>query len=192
MSATTTPTPRNGVNVPVLFATLDAVNGQKELAKFKFRASNRWVAGTHSVSTIQGFYGAGQEHRRDKAFRFAADHPVVLVGEDNGPAPVEFLLHALASCLTGGLANIAAARGINLQEVESTVEGDIDLLGILGLDANVRNGYQGLRISFRIKGDATAEELKKLLMRSRDRSAVYDVLTNGIPVDISVEAEQAA
>jgi uncharacterized OsmC-like protein len=186
-----TPTPRNGVNVPVLFATLDAVNGQKDLAKFQFRATNRWVSGTHSKSTISGFYGAGQEQKHAESFEFPGDHPPVLVGEDKGPTPVEYLLHALASCLTAGIANVAAARGIDLTEVESTVIGDIDLLGILALDPEVRNGYQGVQVSFRIKGNASEEELMKLVMRSKDRSAVYDVMTNGVPVDIKVTAEKA-
>jgi len=183
------PQPRNGVDVPTLFATLDAVKGQPEIAKFQFRATNRWVSGTHSRSTIHGFYGAGQEGTHEQAFSYDADHLAVLVGTDKGPTPVEFLLHALASCLTAGLANIAAARGIDLLEVESTVEGDIDLLGILGLSDEVRNGYQGIRASFRIKGDAPEEVLAGLLDRSRARSAVYDVLTNGVPVDVRVEAE---
>lgn len=187
----TTPMPRNGVNVPVLFATLDAVNGQKDLAKFQFRASNRWMSGTHSMTTISGFYGAGSEQMHKQSFVLNGDHPAVLVGDDNGPTPVEYLLHALATCLTAGIANVASARGIDLQEVESMVEGDINLLGLLGLDAGVRNGYQGIRVSFRIKGNASEEDLKKLVMRSKDRSAVYDVLTNGVPVDISVMAEKA-
>ena len=191
MSTTTTPQPRNGVNVPVLFATLDAVKGQKDLAKFQFRATNRWISGTHSQSTIGGFYGAGQEHARPQQFQFEGDHPAVLVGGDKAPTPVEFLLHALAACLTAGIGNIASARGIDLTEVESTVEGNIDLLGLLGIDPNVRNGYQGIRASFRIKGNAPAEELKKLVTRSKDRSAVYDVITNGIPVDIEIQAETA-
>jgi uncharacterized OsmC-like protein len=186
-----TPTPRNGVNVPVLFATLDAVNGQKDLAKFQFRATNRWVSGTHSKSTISGFYGAGQEQKHAESFEFPGDHPPVLVGEDKGPTPVEYLLHALASCLTAGIANVAAARGIDLTEVESNVIGDIDLLGILALDPEVRNGYQGVQVSFRIKWNASEEELMKLVMRSKDRSAVYDVMTNGVPVDIKVTAEKA-
>jgi uncharacterized OsmC-like protein len=191
MSATaTTPTPRNGVDVPVLFATLDAVKAQKELAKFQFRATNKWVSGTHSQSTINGYYGAGQEHSRSKDFQYESDHPPVLVGGDNGPAPIEFLLHALAACLTAGLGNIASARGINLTEVESTVEGNIDLLGIFGMDPNVRNGYQGIRATFRVKGDAPAEELEKLLLQSKARSAVYDVLSNGVPVEIEVHAER--
>jgi uncharacterized OsmC-like protein len=185
------PTPRNGVNVPVLFATLDAVKGQPELAKFQFRATNRWKSGTHSQTTISGFYGAGQEHLRDTTFVYDADHPAVLVGADQAPTPVEFLLHGLLGCITAGIGNIASARGIDLEEVESTIEGDIDLLGLLGLDPNVRNGYQGLKVTFRVKGDASEEQLKQLVMRSKDRSAVYDVLTNGIPIDIDVTAEQA-
>ena len=181
-------TPRNGVDTPTLFATLDAVKGQPEIAKFQFRAANRWIGGTHSRSTFHGFYGAGQEMTHTEARTFDADHPPVLVGGDNGPTPVEFLLHSLATCLTAGLVNIAAARGIDLEEVESTVEGDIDLLGILGLSDEVRNGYQGIRVSFRLKGDAPDEVLRDLVERSRQRSAVYDVITNGVPVDIRVDA----
>ena len=191
MTTKTTPTPRNGVNVPVLFATLDAVKGQPELAAFQFRATNEWQSGTHSRTTISGFHGAGQDHPRNTTFVYDADHPAVLVGADNGPTPVEFLLHALLSCLTAGVANIAAARGIDLQSVESTIEGDINLLGLLGLDGNVRNGYQGMKVSFRIKGNASPEDLEKVVLRSKDRSAVYDVLTNGVPVDIAVAAERS-
>jgi uncharacterized OsmC-like protein len=183
--------PRNGVDTPTLFATLDAVRAQPEAAKFQFRASNRWIAGTHSRGTLHGFFGVGEERTHKQSFTYDADHLEVLVGTDNGPTPVEFLLHALAACLTAGLANIAAARGIDLTEVESTVEGDIDLLGILGLSKDVRNGYEGIRVNFRIKGNASPEELQGLLMRSRDRSAVYDVLTKGTPVEINVEAERA-
>lgn len=180
--------PRNGVDTPTLFATLDAVRAQPEIAKFQFRATNRWIAGTHNRSTLHGFFGAGQEMTHGTAFQFDADHPPVLVGGDNGPTPVEFLLHALAACLTAGIANIAAARGIDLAEVESTVEGDIDLLGILGLSDEVRNGYQGIRASFRISGDAPEETLRGLVEQSRRRSAVYDVLTNGVPVDVRIDA----
>jgi len=192
MSATKTqPMPRNGVDVPTLFATLNAVKENPEIAKFQFRATNKWISGTHSQSAINGYYGAMQEMERPQTFMYGGDHPPVLVGGDNAPTPVEFLLHALAACLTAGIGNIASARGIDLEEVESTVEGNIDLMGLLGLDDSVRNGYQGLRVSFRIKGDASEEELKKIVMRSKDRSAVYDVLTNGTPVDIQVEAMSA-
>ncbi|HET7696345.1 MAG TPA: OsmC family protein [Vicinamibacterales bacterium] len=180
--------PLNGVDTPTLFATLDAVKGQPELAKFQFRARNRWQNGTLSESTISTFSGAGGEHAHKTAFKVAADHPAVLVAEDRAPLPVEYLLHALASCITGGIANIAAARGITLREVESTIEGDIDLLGIFGMSKEVRNGYQGIRASFSIKGDATPEQLQDIVEQSRARSAVYDVLTNGVPVSLSVNA----
>ena len=179
--------PRNGVDTPTLFATLDAVRSQPELAKFQFRATNRWVSGTHNSTAIQGFFGAGQEDQtRTAPFVYDADHPAVLVGGGSAPTPVEFLLHAIAACLTSGLANIAAARGVTLHSVESTVVGDIDLLGILGLSDEVRNGYQGISVSFRIAGDAPAEVLRSLVEQSRKRSAVYDVLTNGVPVSIDV------
>jgi uncharacterized OsmC-like protein len=177
---------RNGVNVPTLFATLDAVKGQPEIAAFQFRASNRWVSGTHSRSTIQGFYGAMQEMRHEQEHTYDADHPGVLVGKDTAPTPVEFLLHAIAACLTAGLANIAAARGIDLHEVTSTVEGDIDLNGILGLSTEARNGYTAIRVRFDVRGDAPEEQLRELVEQSRRRSAVYDVLTNGVPVHVDV------
>lgn len=186
-----TPMPRNGVDVPVLFATLNAVKAQPEIAKFQFRATNKWVSGTHSISTINGYFGAMQEQKRAGDFTYGGDHPAVLVGGDKAPTPVEFLLHSLSACLTAGIGNIASARGINLEMVESTVEGNIDLMGLLGLDETVRNGYQGIRVSFRIKGNAPEEDLKKLVFRSKDRSAVYDVMTNGVPVDLQVEAQSA-
>ena len=179
--------PLNGVDTPTLFATLDAVRSNPELAKFQFRATNKWIAGTNNRSTIRGFYGAGQEDTsRTEDFIYDADHPAVLVGTGKAPTPVEFLLHAIAACLTAGLANIAAARGITLHEVSSTVEGDINLLGILGLSDEVRNGYQGIRVSFQISGDASDEVLRGLVDQSRARSAVYDVLTNGVPVAVDV------
>ena len=187
MTTTIQRPPRNGVDVPALFATLDAVQGAPEIAQFQFRASNEWVSGTHSRTTIQGFYGAGQEDTsRTEPFVHDADHPAVLVGQNNGPTPVEFLLPAIAACLTAGLANIAAARGITLRRVRSTVEGDIDLLGILGLSESVRNGYRRIRVHFDVEGDATPEELRALVEQSRRRSAVYDVLTNGTDVQIDV------
>jgi len=178
----------NGVDTPTLFATINAVKGQPDLAKFRFRATNRWIRGTHSRTRIEAFDGAGAQHTHGGDFQFDADHPEVLVGTDQGPAPVEFLLHGLAACLTAGIGNIAAARGVKLSEVESTVEGDIDLRGILGISDEVRNGYQGIRVSFRIKGDAPADKLREIVEQSQRRSAVFDVLTNGVPVDVMVEA----
>jgi uncharacterized OsmC-like protein len=182
------PVPLNGVDTPTLFATINAVRDQPELAKFQFRATNRWQKGTHSRTTIQSFSGAGGEQTHASEMQFDADHPKVLVGQDNGPTPVEFLLHGLAACLTAGIGNIAAARGVALTEVESTVEGDIDLRGILGISDEVRNGYQRIRVNFRIKGDAPPEKLREIVEQSRARSAVFDVLTNGTPVEVSVSA----
>ena len=185
---TTSRPARNGVDTPTLFATLDAVKQAPEAAKFQFRAHNEWQNGTHSRSVIEDFFGVGEERAHERTFTFDADHPAVLVGRDNGPTPVEFLLHGLASCLTAGLANIAAARGITLTQVRSTVEGDIDLNGILGLDDDVRNGYEQITVRFQVQGDASPEQLAALVDQSRARSAVYDVITNSVPVRIEVDA----
>jgi uncharacterized OsmC-like protein len=178
---------RNGVDTATLFATLDAVKQAPEAASFQFRAHNHWQSGTHNRTTIADYYGVGQERTHQQTFTFDADHPAVLVGTDHGPTPVEFVLHALAACLTAGLANIAAARKITLTEVRSTVTGDIDLNGLLGLDPQVRNGYQQLTVRFAIKGDAPADKLRELLDQSRARSAVYDIITNGVPVTIQLD-----
>jgi uncharacterized OsmC-like protein len=178
---------RNGVDTATLFATIDAVKQAPEAAQFQFRAHNQWLSGTHNRSTIADFFGVGEERTHERSFVFDADHPAVLVGQDQGPTPVEFVLHALAACLTAGLANIAAARRVRLTEVRSTVTGDIDLNGILGLDPEVRNGYQGITVRFTIKGDAPAEKLRELVEQSRARSAVYDVITNRVPVTVQVD-----
>ena len=177
---------RNGVDTATLFATLDAVKQAPEAAKFQFRAHNQWVSGTHNRSTITGYFGVGEERTHERTFVFDADHPAVLVGQDHGPTPTEFVLHALAACLTAGLATIAAARRVKLTEVRSTVTGDIDLNGILGLNPNVRNGYQQITVRFTVKGDAPAETLREIVEQSRARSAVYDIITNQVPVTIEV------
>jgi uncharacterized OsmC-like protein len=178
---------RNGVDTATLFATLDAVKQAPEAANFQFRAHNEWISGTHNRSTIADYFGVGEERCHERTFVFDADHPAVLVGQDQGPTPVEFVLHALAACLTAGLANIAAARRVRLTEVRSTVTGDIDLNGILGLNHDVRNGYQRITVRFTIKGDAPAEKLREIVEQSRARSAVYDIITNGVPVTIEVD-----
>jgi uncharacterized OsmC-like protein len=178
---------RNGVDTATLFATLDAVKQAPEAASFQFRAHNQWISGTHNRGTISDYFGVGEERTHERTFVFDADHPAVLVGQDHGPTPVEFVLHALAACLTAGLANIAAARKVKLTEVRSTVTGDIDLNGILGLDPEVRNGCQQLTVRFTIKGDAPAHKLRELLEQSRARSAVYDIITNQVPVTIQVD-----
>ena len=183
--------PMNGVDTPTLFATINAVKGQPELAKFRFTATNTWMRGTHSRSRIELFSGAGADHKHTGDVQFDADHPAVLVGKDSAPTPVEFLLHAIASCITAGIGNIAAARGVKLTSVESSVEGDIDLRGILGLSDAVRNGYQQMRVNFRIAGDASPQKLREIVEQAKARSAVYDVLTNGIPVEISIDAQSA-
>jgi uncharacterized OsmC-like protein len=177
----------NGVDTPTLFATINAVREQRELGKFQFRASSRWLAGTHSRTTAESFTGAGGEHTHKAEYGYDMDHPAVLVGQDNGPTPVEFLLHGLVGCLTSGIANIAAARGVKLTSVESTVEGNIDLAGILGLSDKVRNGYQQISVNVTIAGDASPEKLREIVEQSRNRSAVYDVITNAVPVSIAVD-----
>jgi uncharacterized OsmC-like protein len=186
MTATVNESMRNGVDTATLFATLDAVKAAPEAAKFQFRAANQWIEGTHSRGTIDGYFGVGEERAREHTFTFDADHPAVLVGRDNGPTPVEYVLHALAACLTAGLANIAAARGVRLTEVRSIVCGDIDLNGVLGLDPAVRNGYQNITVRMTVRGDAPDETLRELVAQSQARSAVYDILTQQVPVTIEV------
>jgi len=179
--------PMNGVDTPTLFATINAVREQPELAKFTWRASNKWQKGTHSKSRQEAYTGAGGTHEPGN-FEIDSDHPPVLCGQGNGPTPVEYILYGLAGCLTAGIANIAAARGVQLTEVESTVEGTADLRGILGLSDEVRNGYDKIRVSFKIKGDAPPEKLQAIVEQSRARSAVFDVITNQVPVEIDVQA----
>jgi uncharacterized OsmC-like protein len=177
---------RNGVDTATLFATLDAVKQAPQAAQFQFRAHNQWISGTHNRSTIADYFGVGEERSHERTFVFDADHPAVLVGQDHGPTAVEFVLHALAACLTAGLANIAAVRRVKLTEVRSTVTGDIDLNGLLGLSPDVRNGYERITVRFTIKGDAPAEKLREIVEQSRARSAVYDVIANRVPVTIEV------
>jgi uncharacterized OsmC-like protein len=177
---------RNGVDVAKLFATLDAVKAQPEAARFRFSVDNRWISGTHNRNQISTFYGVGAEQQHESTFAIEADHPAVLVGGDAAPTPAEILLAALASCLTSGLGNIAAVRKINLESVESRIEGDIDLRGILGLSDEVRNGFQQIRVSFKVRGDASPEQLRQLVAQAVARSAVYDVLTHGVPISVDV------
>ena len=178
------PAPLNGVNTPALFATINVVKDTPELGVFQFRASGEWQGGTHSCTTMSEFAGAGGEHTHKDAYTVDADHPAVLCGEDRAPTPVEFVLHALSSCITAGIANIAAARGIPLYSVKSSLEGDIDLRGILGLSNEVRNGFSGVRAHFTVKGHAPEAKLRELVQQACARSAVLDILTNGIPVTI--------
>jgi uncharacterized OsmC-like protein len=178
---------RNGVDTEQMFGTLDAIKAQPELARFQFRATNRWIGGAHNRSTIKDFWGAGQEDTsRTEAFTLEAGEPAILLGADTGPNPAECLLHALAACLTTSLVYVAAARGVKLTEVESTLEGDMDVRGALGLDDDYRNGFERVRVSFKVVGDAPEEKLREVVERARRRSAVYDIVSNGVPVDVEV------
>jgi uncharacterized OsmC-like protein len=186
--STTAETIRNGVDTAQLFGTLDAIKADPELARFQFRARNRWIGGAHNRTTIRDFYAAKQEDTsRAEEFVLDAGEPAILLGTDTGPNPAEFVLHALAACLTTSLVYVAAARGVHLTEVESTVEGDMDVQGALGLDDDYRNGFEQIRVSFRIKGDAPEEKLREVVARAQRRSAVFDIVTNGVPVAVDAE-----
>jgi uncharacterized OsmC-like protein len=178
---------RNGVNTEVMYGTLDAIKADQSLAEFQFRARNHWIDGAHNRSTIKSFYGAGQEDStRSEAFALDAGEPAVLLGVDTGPNPAEYLLHALAACLTTTLVYVAAARKVRLSEVESTLEGDMDVRGCLGLSDEVRNGFSRIRASFTVKGDAPPEKLREIVERAQARSAVFDMVSHGVPVEVGV------
>jgi uncharacterized OsmC-like protein len=177
----------NGVNVDDLLATVDAIKATPSIAKFNFRIQNEWTGASQNRSTVNRFSGAGQEISRPKAFVLEADEPAVLLGKDTAANPVEYLLHALAACVTTSMVYHAAARGIQIEEVESSFEGDIDLRGFLELDKNVRNGYQGIRMNFKIKADVPDEQLQQVLELGTGHSPVFDSLTNGVPVSVSAE-----
>ena len=178
---------RNGVDTGQMFGTLDAVKADPSLARFQFRARNRWLGGAHNRSTIRDFYAANQEDTsRTDAFVLDAGEPAILLGTDTGPNPAEYLLHALAACLTTSLVYVAAARGVRLTEVESTLEGDMDVQGALGLSDDYRNGFERIRVAFRVAGDAPEEKLREVVERAQKRSAVFDMVTNGVPVTVDV------
>lgn len=177
----------NGVDVPTFVATLGAVDKQREIARFTFRANGKWKSGTHSRVTFKNFYGACSENEHSQTFAIEGDHPEVLCGTDNAPTPAELLLGALSACLTAGIGNIASMRQVKLESVECMIEGDIDLNGILGIDPQTRNGFQNVRVLVAIKGDADDETLEKIVRQSVARSAVFDVMTNGVPVSVSAK-----
>ncbi|MCG6882780.1 MAG: OsmC family protein [Silicimonas sp.] len=176
----------NGVEVPTLLATIGFVGENPEAAKFQFRAKGEWVDGTFSRTTVNGYFGAGQEHERAEDFVAEGDHPAVLCGGDRAMTPPEMLLSALAACITAGIGNIASARQVKLTSVKTTVEGDIDLLGMLGLNSETRNGYNEIRATVAIEGDADAEKLAKIVQQSVARSAAFDMLKNGTNVQVEV------
>jgi len=182
-----TDTTRNGVDTEKMYATLDLLKAQPELGKFQFRATNRWIDEAHNRSTIKGFYGAGgEDSTRAEEFQLDAGEPAILLGSNTGPNPVEYLLHALAACLTTSIVYVAAARKVELTSVESTLAGELDARGAFGLDDEPRNGFEHIQVSFRVTGDAPEEKLREVVERARERSAVYDMVTNGVPVDMKV------
>jgi uncharacterized OsmC-like protein len=178
---------RNGVDTEKMFATLDLIKAQPGLARFQFRARNTWLGGAHNRSTISDFYAAGGEDTsRAEAFEIDAGEPAILLGTDTGPNPAEYLLHALAACLTTSIVYVAAARKVELTAVESTLTGDMDVRGALGVDDEPRNGFERISVSFRVAGNAPEEKLREVVERAQRRSAVYDMVTNGVPVAVEV------
>jgi uncharacterized OsmC-like protein len=174
----------NGVNVEALLGARQALTDAPEAARFMWRASSSWVRGTHSRTTVQKFFGLGAEQSHKREFSFDADHPEIFASEDKGATPVEFVLVGLASCLTAGIAAVAQNRGIQLRSVKATLEAGMDLQGILGIDSDVRNGFDGIRVTFEIDADASKEDIAALVAQSQRRSAVFDIVTN--PTDVSV------
>src|SRR4051812_36569685 len=180
------PRVRNGVDSAQMFGTLDAIKENPELGVFQFRAQNTWIDGAHNRSTIQYFYGAGQEDMsRRQAFTIDAGEPAILLGTDTGANPAELLLHALAACLTTTLVYVATARKVELSSVSSTLTGAMDVRGALGVSDEVRNGFTRIKVHFDVKGDAPEEKLRELVERAQTRSAVYDMVTNGVPVEVT-------
>jgi uncharacterized OsmC-like protein len=176
----------NGVNTQALLDARAALSEAPEAAEFTWRATNEWLRGTHSRTTIQQYSGLGEDHNHKSTFSYDADHPEVFAAEDQAPTPVEFLLVGLSSCLTAGVAAVAQNRGIQLNSVKATVEGDMNILGILGADPEVRNGYNNIRVNFEIDANADADEIAALVAQSQKRSAVFDALTNPTNVTVTV------
>jgi uncharacterized OsmC-like protein len=175
----------NGVNVDALLAAREALKNAPEAARFTWRASCKWRNGTHSDTKINGFHGLGEEQRHKTEFSFSADHPEIFASEDLGATPVEYVLVGLASCLTAGVASVAQNRGIQLRSVEAKLEGSMDIQGILGIDSDVRNGYDDIKVTFHIDADASKQDIEAIVAQSQKRSAVFDIVTN--PTNVTVE-----
>ena len=182
---TTEKTVNNGVNVEALLGAREALTETPEGAKFTWRATCKWVNGTHSRSTIKGFFGLGEEQSHKTEFTFEADHPEVFASEDHAATPVEMVLAGLASCLTAGVAAVAQMRDIQLNSVSATLEGGMDIQGILGIDSDVRNGFDGIKVHYSIDADASDDDIKALVAQSQKRSAVFDIVTN--PTNVTVD-----
>ncbi len=186
---TQTTTAKNGVNVEALLGAREALTGAPEGAQFKWRATSEWVNGTHSRTTVDGFYGLGAEQKHRQVFKFDSDHPEVFASEDNGATPVEFVLVGLAGCLGAGIASVAQNRNIQLRSVKATLEAGMDLQGILGIDDAVRNGFDGIKVHYEIDADASQDDIAALVAQSQKRSAVFDIVTN--PTDVTVTVRKA-
>jgi uncharacterized OsmC-like protein len=186
MTMNETATVDNGVNIDALRGARQALTDAPEAAKFQWRASCEWVRGTHSRATITDFSGLGQNHVHREAYSLEADHPEVFASEDNGPTPAEIVLAALASCLTAGVATVASNRGVQLRSVKATVEGDMDLQGILGIDEDVRNGFDAIRVTYDIDADASDDDIAAIVAQSQKRSAVFDIITNPTTVRVDL------
>ncbi|HTO48876.1 MAG TPA: OsmC family protein [Burkholderiales bacterium] len=185
--ATTDKQVDNGVKVDALLGAREALTKAPQAAKFTWRATCKWVNGTHSRSTVQGFYGLGEEQKHKTEFAFDADHPEIFASEDKGATPVELVLAGLASCLTAGIASVAQLRKIQLRSVSATLEGAMDIQGILGIDSDVRNGFDGIKVTYKIDADASPSDIQALVAQSQKRSAVYDIITN--PTNVTVEVQ---
>jgi len=184
MSATETPV-NNGVNVEALLGAREALGQAPEAAQFVWRASCEWLNGTHSNTSIENFFGLGEEQSHRTKYSYDVDHPEIFASEDNGPTPVEYMLVGLAGCLTAGIAAVAQNRNIQLHKVKATVEGPMDVRGILGMDSDIRNGFSSITVKYQIDADASEDDIKALVAQSQKRSAVYDIITN--PTDVEVE-----
>ena len=178
----------NGVNVEALLGAREALTEAPEAAKFVWRAASEWKSGTHTQSTVEGFFGLGEEQRHVQEYKYDTDHPEIFASEDKGSTPVEFVLVGLAGCLTAGIAAVAQNRNIQLNSVKATIEADMDIQGILGIDADVRNGFNGMRVSYQIDADASEEDIAAIVAQSQKRSAVFDIITN--PTNVHVEVNK--
>lgn len=186
--STETKTAENGVNVAALLGAREALGKAPEAAKFKWRATSEWLKGTHSRSSVEGFYGLGSEQKHRQPYQFDSDHPEVFASEDKGATPVEMVLVGLAGCLTAGIAAVAQHRNIQLKSVKATLEAGMDIQGILGVDENVRNGFDGIKVHYEIDADATEAQIAALVAQSQKRSAVFDIMTN--PTDVTVTSKK--
>ena len=179
----------NGVNVTALLGAREALTEAPEAARFKWRTTSEWVGGTHTKSAVEKYFGLGEEQSHRQAYNYDTDHPEVFASEDNGSTPVEFVLVGLAGCLTAGIAAVAQNRGIQLRSVKATLEGGMDIQGILGIDGDVRNGFDSVKVSYEIDADASQEEIEEVVAQSQKRSAVFDIMTN--PTDVYVEVSKS-